>query len=319
MKIIYETGDLIYTSLCMLIFGGLLTVFYDDFRSAVMRIKMRRRLAERRKKLEAENYLKRHLDLVVRTSFPDVSDRINGNHLAAVSVLITVLFTCTGMRSYHIVTACAFGLILGMMPYIFLRIHLENKRHKASFEGEMFIPLLLSKYRLAALDMQRTLELLTEDENTPPICRNTLASILSQVRTSGGGDEIKKIFKNFEFAVKTNWSRMAAYNMAIAFAEGIDVSNALEDLVQQIAEARKLAEERKRLNSESGRLVVFMVPVSYMVSILLGARYVGIPFPRLIYNQFMTAQGFAFFILIIFVFLINIMLLKVVENRRLDY
>ena len=136
---------------------------------------------------------------------------------------------------------------------------------------ERCLPLLLSKYRLAVLDMQRTLELLTEDENTPPICRNTLASILSQARTSGDSDEIKRIFKSFEFAVKTNWGRMAAYNMALAFTEGIDVSNALEDLMQQITEARKLAEERKRLNSESGRLVVFMVPVSYMVSILLGA------------------------------------------------
>ena len=152
MKVIYETGDLIYTSLCMLIFGGLMIVFYDDFRSAVLRVKMRRRLAERRKKLEKENALKRHLDLVVKTSFTAVSDRINGNHLVIVSVLIAVLFTCTGMRSYHIVTACAFGLILGVMPYIFLRIHLENKRHKASFEGELFVPLFLSKYRLAALD-----------------------------------------------------------------------------------------------------------------------------------------------------------------------
>ena len=99
----------------------------------------------------------------------------------------------------------------------------------------------------------------------------------------------------------------------------VDVSSALEDLIQQITEARKLAEERRRLNSESGRLVVFMVPVSYVVSIFLGAKYVGIPLPKLIYNQFMTSQGFAFFVLILFVFVINIMLLKVVENRRLDY
>lgn len=319
MKIIYETGDLIYTSLCMLVIGGILTVFYDDFRSAVLRIKMRHRLAERRKKLEGENALKMHLDLVVKAAFSTVSDRINGNHLIIVSVLITVLFACTGMRSYSIVTACAFGLILGVMPYIFLRIHLENKRHKASFEGESFVPLLLSKYRLASLDMQRTLEFLTEDENTPPICRNNLISILSKVRTSGDSDKIKRVFKNFEFAVNTNWGRMAAYNMALAFTEGVDVSSALEDLIQQITEARKLAEERRRLNSESGRLVVFMVPVSYVVSIFLGAKYVGIPLPKLIYNQFMTSQGFAFFVLILFVFVINIMLLKVVENRRLDY
>ena len=40
---------------------------------------------------------------------------------------------------------------------------------------------------------------------------------------------------------------MASYNMTVSYISGIDVSDALEDIVVQLREARTMTEERKRM------------------------------------------------------------------------
>lgn len=143
--------------------------------------------------------------------------------------------------------------------------------------------------------------------------------MLLTARTTGDREKIKAAFREFEFAVNTNWGRMTTYNMANAFISGIDVTDAIEDVIVQLREARTLSEERKRMNSEAVNLVRIMAPLSYIISLVLAVKYVGVEARILLRNQFFTPQGFAFFVFIVFMFLINIALLKIVENRRFDY
>lgn len=311
----YRIAETVHTSLYVFIILGLLLIFQKDIKAVVWRLRMFRRLKTRKKQVE-ENELMRHLDMLVATV---VSPRFSGEHLLVLTGVVFAMVMIPGVQSYKPHTALFFALMIGIMPYFFLRIRLENIRHKASFEGEVFITALLSKYRITSFNMQRALELLIEDEKMPEMCKKLIVPAIMKARMTGEEEKIKKAFDEFNFAVNTNWSRMAAYNIAVAFSKGIDVTGALEDIMMQLREARMISEERKRLNSEANRLVMFMVPVSYMMSLVLAVKYVGVEPAELVKNQFFTPQGFAFFIFIVFMFLVNVALLKILENKRFDY
>lgn len=309
-------GQVIHTALYLGLIIGIIIIFKRDFDNAVFKLRMGNRLKMRRKAMRAPGRLEKHLEMLAGAA---AGGRIRGREIIIISVAVFAAAMVTGLKSYSLPVSIIIAGIPGVMPYILLRIRLENMRHKASFEGESFITALLSKYRMTSFNMHRALELMAEDGKTPPLCKKALIKVLFNIRGTGDIEKIKKAFSIFDFSVNTNWSRTAAYNMAQAAASGINVSESLEDLLIQLREARSLAEERKRLNSEAGRMVVFMVPVSYVLSMLLAVKYVGMDMETLLRNQFFTPSGFAFFLFIFFLFILNLSILKIVENKRFDY
>lgn len=311
----YNIAEIVHTSFYVLLVMGMILIFKNDIKAVFWRFKMMRRLKTRKRQVE-ENAVIRHLDMLVATV---ISQRFSSTHFFIVSSMVFTVVMIPGLRSYKPHTAIFFAALIAVMPYFFLRIRLESIRHRASFEGEAFITSLLSKYRIASFNMQRALELLIEDDKMPELCKKLMMPAIMKARMTGESEKIKEAFKEFHFAVNTNWSRMASYNIASAFASGIDVTGALEDIMMQLREARMISEERKRLNSEANRLVMFMVPVSYALSLVLAVKYVGVKPAVLIRNQFFTPQGFALFIFIVFMFLINTAVLKILENKRFDY
>ncbi|MDR1028356.1 MAG: hypothetical protein LBL63_02935, partial [Clostridiales Family XIII bacterium] len=82
---------------------------------------------------------------------------------------------------------------------------------------------------------------------------------------------------------------------------------------------RSLAEERKRINGESVRIVIFLIPLIYIGSVFVSVRFLGLGIGRFFRNQFMTAEGFGFFSFIAFLFMLNIVLLEIITNRKLDF
>ncbi len=311
----YRIAETVHTSFYVFLVMGMLLLFRKDIKAIIWRIKMTRRLKTRKKQIE-ENRIAKHLNMLMATA---VSPHFSANHFCVLSGIVFTVVLIPGLRNYKPHMAVFFALLIGIMPYFFLRIRLESIRHKASFEGEAFVTSLLSKYRISSFDMQRALELLVEDEKVPEICKKLMIPAIMKARMTGDKGEIKEAFDEFHFAVNTNWSRMAVYNIAASFSSGIDVTGALEDIMMQLREARMISEERKRLNSEANRLVMFMVPVSYALSLVLAVKYVGVKPAVLIKNQFFTPQGFALFIGIVFMFLINTAMLKILENKRFDY
>lgn len=312
----YRMGEIVYAILCTALLSGIVLMFSRDFKIIFMSIKMNRRLKTRLAQNRTPDFLTKHLRLLMRTV---TGGRLTDRHLLAASLVIFAAVSAAGIRSCSLGTAVLCGLLIGFMPYVLCRIRLESIRHKASFEGEAFVSLLLTKYRIASLNMQQALELAAADEKMPRLCRKLLVPIILTTHVTGDKDKIKEAFKGFAFAVNTNWGRMTAYNMTNSFISGMDVTDAIEDIIVQLREAKTISEERKRMNSEAGNLVMIMAPLSYIVSLVLAVKYVGVDVRMLFHNQFFTSQGFAFFVFIVFMFFINIALLKIVENKRFDY
>ncbi len=285
-------------------------------RPSIARLVMIRRLSARRRKLEEPAPVMTHLDMIARTTLP--FKKSDGRGIIALSLLLMAAVTFAGIKNFGFASALAPGLIAAVLPYILLRMRLETLRTRGSLEGESFIASFLSGYRVSGYNVFEAMEKCALDPKGG-ICAGLIYDMLVAVRNTADRAEIHRAVSEFSFAVNTNWSRMFCYNAELAVTSGMNVSPAIEDILIQLRDGRAAAEDRKRLNAESSRMVLFLVPVMYIATIFMSDRYVDVPAAEFMRNQFLTPQGFGMLIAMVFMFLINVMLLQLVNNRRLDY
>ena len=202
----YEIARTAHAGLYIVLVFGITVLFGNDIKALIWRIKMRNRL-KARCNLEKESRLGMHLNMLVKTT---VSAKLTGNHLLVLSGTIFAGVLIAGIRSFELLYASFFAALIAVMPYFLLRIRLENLSHEASFEGEAFITSLLSKYRMTSFNMQRALEILMEDEKMPKLCMKLLYPVIMEARSTGDSERIHRAFDEFNFAINTNWSRMAS-------------------------------------------------------------------------------------------------------------
>ena len=147
-----------------------------------------------------------------------------------------------------------------------------------------------------------------------------LFKLLLELRNTGNPQMIKEATERFAYGINTSWSRMLANCIRISAESGINVALALEDIQIQLREARLLFEERKRLNSESARMVVFLAPVMYAwhhrhVGKISGNVIWKTPKESILHGTGISAGP----VDRIFLFLINLALIEIINNQRFDY
>ena len=308
-------GKIVHLIFVFLLVAGLTIFFRTAFANLLSLLRARRRLQVRKSKENRSSEMKQ-LDLLVKTT---VNKRLSAElYLIASAVLFTALLA-TGFRSVGLSYALIAAFVFTTVPYLLMRIRLENIRRKSSYEGESFMAALLSSYRMSFGNIGTAVERLIDDENMPANCKRLLPDIIVNMRTSGDTDVLRDCAAGFAYAINTNWSRMTAYNIGMAAAFGLDISLALENIVSQLKEARAFAEERKRLNSESVRLVIFMIPAAYLGTLLLSVQYLGTNLHTFLHNQFFTPQGFTLISVSLFLFFFNAAVLSAVNNKQFDF
>lgn len=293
---------------------GLFLIYQNTLESSVAKIKARKRLKERKRRLKEASNLEKHINQVSETAF-GISGRMVIN-------ITFVLFTANMLvvgNVVGLVQGIVMATIISSTPYLLLRIRFESIRRKGSFEGEVVVSNFLNHYRIANFNVYEALEkLLYESEN---IRQNNplLFKMLMELRNTGSPAEIKKATNAYAQVVNTNWSRMFAYNIQLAAEKGINVSVAIEDILFQLRDARTMLEERKRLNSEAMRIVVYMIPLLYVFTIVMSVNFIGLSATEYIKNQFVTQEGLFFLLLSVAMFLFNIILMETVSRQKFDY
>jgi hypothetical protein len=236
-------------------------------------------------------------------------------------LLIAMFFIVFTASATNLSPAISFVIALAFaaLPYLFLRVKLERVRRRGSYEGETLVSTLLTQYWISGGNVFDAMERTLDKAGNIPVTRRLLAALLIEMRSTGNRDRIMKAADTFAYGIGTNWGRMLAYNIRSAALTGCDISLAIEDILSQLREARTLAEERKRINGESVRLVIFLIPFSYAGSFLISVTLLGMSPARFLRNQFATAEGFGLFVAAVFLFFINLVLIEVITNRKLDF
>ena len=232
-------------------------------------------------------------------------------------LFLAILLLC--LKSLKPLTALIAAFSLTSLPVLFLYTRMESERTKNSKEGISMVTEFYRQYRMKNLNVYEALEATISAEGDYPGCRKQLYKLLLKLRASSGQAEIRRTLEDFSFALGTTWGKMFATCIRLSAEKGDDVSEGLADIIAQLKTAGEMAEERKRLNSEAARMTMYLVPILYIGTMALAVYYLDVNPGRLFVNQFFTAEGLLFFLGTVFLFVFNLILLKLIDNTRLDY
>ncbi len=321
MRLMLENRDIwisivVVFTLYFMIFFGFIIVFKEYLYFLLGKIKMRWRLRVRRKAMEPEASWETHLKTVLGVS---LKWKVTPQGFVSFSFSIYALFFFVGIKTMEWLTTLTMAAMIGLMPYLLLRVRMEGIRRKSSYEGEKLLTEFLCQYRINHFNIYKTIEQVISISLDTKISRRLLFQLLVELQNTGNQQKMKAATQRFSSGIHTGWSRMLSNCIYLAAYQGINISLALEDILIQLRDARILTEERKRLNAESARMVVYLAPLLYIMTTLISIYYLDIPIFQIVQNQFYTQQGFLLFLLITFLFLFNIALIEIINNQRFDY
>lgn len=296
--------------------AGMAILFQEEFRSAAARLKMKNRLAARRLKETSGPGLGGKLALLAEIAG---KDKRKGKTLLLLCGLPAPLTAAAGLTLLPLWKTAALTLAAALLPFLMLRAGANALRRRSSEEGEALVANLLNQYRIHRFNLCEALEGVLAESSETKVSNRFLFPLLIQLRETGNPVIIQKACRRFADSTGTGWGRMLAYNIGLAAERGINVSAGLEDLLIQLREARVLAEERKRLNGETVRIVTFLVPVLYGTTVLISVSVLDMTPASFFRNQFCSPQGFPLFLCIAAMMLINLLILDAVGNQRFDF
>ncbi len=306
----------ISSAIYLLMAVGAYILLASFLRSVMEKAAMLRRLRARRRRLREEGEMGRKLRNGLQTAIgPGITP---GAFCCIISTVFLIVFLMAS-RSVGVVTALILSGAAASMPCMLVWIRLCSVRRRGSHEGEKLVTEFLRQYRMNNFNVYETMEKVVLSSADIKITGRLLSKLLYNLRNTGDPAQIKAATDGFAFGIGTNWSLMLAHDIYIAAEKGTNISLAVEDILVQLREARAMAEERKRINSEAARMTFYMVPFIYCVTVLMAVKYLDVPMGKFMQNQFNTAEGLILFLFILFLFVLNMALIQLVINQRFDY
>ena len=300
----------------LLFLMGMWMIYSERLKCLWAKIRMHNRLRARKRALRQESKVETHLRNVLSIS---LKKPMEPKTFLRYTLSVFLLILLIGVQNVSLPSSALTAALFSAMPYLLLRVRIETIRRKSSYEGEKLVSEFLCQYRMSGLNIYKTIEQVILVSEGTKITGKLLFKLLIELRNTGNPKVIQEATGRFAYGINTNWSRMLANCIRISSENGTNVALALEDILIQLREARLLFEERKRLNAESARMVVFLAPIMYAGTIVISVKYLGMPLGKVLRNQFYTEQGFLLVLLIIFLFLFNLALIEIITNQRFDY
>ncbi len=295
---------------------GVLLIFGKSIYYGYIEYRMRRRLREERKREESDPGFIRELRMLLETSWG-----YSGSPMVFLILigLLSALVAIPAISYYGWLPGAMAGLLTLGFPFLHLFLKLENMRNRVSQDGEVFMGDYLANYRATHGDVLEAMARMTDKNPGKGTLEAFLLRMLFQVRNQPTAQTVKAAQKQFCYAVNTNWADMFVYNVGVGILTGENISLALEDIFIQLREGRTLMEKRKRLNSEAARMVLFLVPGMYIITVLSSLTFIGLEWEEYLRHQFMTPQGFLLLLAMVALFFINVLLTEAVRHQPLDF
>ncbi len=204
------------------------------------------------------------------------------------------------------------------MPFGILWICCETERSKIANEGIRLISMLLSAYRVNDYNILEAMEYLIKQKSDLPHTAPVISVMLIKLRQSDNRETVSEALDNFAGALGSNWAKMLALNIEQAYMKGTNIAIALEEIMNQLRDASALMQESLRMNNESVRMTVFMIPLSMLITAVLAMTQMGLTPDELIRNQFSDGISCMLFLAIVVLFAVNISAVELLKNKRID-
>ena len=240
---------------------------------------------------------------------------------SALLPLCMLLFAAVFLSALRYCSLLQSGLIAFLaaaIPILAFAAAQGRAKRLAGTEGLSLVSELLRQYRAGSRNIYDAMEGCLESGADLRASRKQLSLLLIRLREAGSRDAVSAACARFSASIGTSWAAMLSSCVETAVLKGADISEGLSDIAEQLKESRKLLEERKRMNSEAVRMSVFLVPALYGGTMLICSGFLGMEVRDILRNQFASAAGITLFLISVFLFLFNVVVLQAVESSGRD-
>ena len=229
---------------------------------------------------------------------------------------VTVMLILVGRVALWIHAAAS--IMAAFLPYMLLRIRMENMRIAGSHEGERLLAELTENYKINYYNMKEAIDKTAISIRNAPGSQKILANLSRGLDRAGSERSMTKLLEEFSMSINTSWSNTLKNLMYFALVYGIRVDEALEDLTGTLKSAREVEEYSKRENNESVMMIKYLVPLTYLMTVYAGVEYFGLGTEKFLKYQFGTEVGATWFTIFIIVYIISYMANSFLSRNKLD-
>ena len=310
MKILTHAISLfIYTAY----FAGLYILLSNVLAYLKGRLTLRRRLMSMKKK--APGPVEAKLDSMVFMAFGKEG---RGRLLAYTCFFLFAVSFLYSSISFSIFFSLIIALLVASVPLVSLVSIIKKQRNRSSREGQVFVNELYRQYLINEKNILVSLERAFENGEEFPVCRRQAYLLLLRLRSAESRREVRTACSDFAGAIGALWAKNTASAILSSY-EGFDISEALSDIIGRLSLVKEDAEERKRLNGESARMTVLLVPAMYLSTLAMAHGLLGMDMKEIMKNQFADKTGLLLFLVILILFFVNCMLLSIINGSDADY
>ncbi len=263
-----------------------------------------------------ENKLYVHIKGLIYISFEKQSKSIVKAFLGLVVILFSTTFYLT-LKS-GVVYSVIVSTLMASIPYIGLVARRKYIRISVSYDAEIIITELVNQYKINSENMITALERTIRNVDSP-VSKKILTRLTIKLKEYKSDKELHLAIDEFVYAIDTEWAKMLANNLYLSINSGLDVTNSLEDIVKELIIAKSNFEKTDRLNNENFMIGKYLTPMLYFGSIYLAIDFFDYTLKEFLHEQFKTSSGINYFIIIVFLTVININFMYYIKNRKFDF
>lgn len=239
-------------------------------------------------------------------------------YLLSVLLFVMTFLFCwkLGLRPSLVIGA---ALFFGLLPYLLLRIRLYAIRIGSSYEGDVLVTELISQYKINYFNMMEAIDATIPRLPADLLTRKALMRLSMQLKENGGQEDVNEAIMEFTFAINTNWANLLGTNVYLAIIDQNQVTESMEDILDELVNLRKLNEAGKQENAESYFMIVYFVPLLFISSIISMFIFMNMPLAQWIDYQFKHPLGLQSFVLCIILLFANGALYLYTKKPKNDF
>lgn len=210
------------------------------------------------------------------------------------------------------------GAFLGVLPYFVLQAQLHEKRVKRSREGDVLVQELLNHYQMNDYNMAAALEKAALSLEEEPLGKRLFLQLAKDLQNAVTKKEVEDLLAEFRYAFDTVWGNVLASNILFSHLYGVQVDGALKDLLYCMVQSRKAAEYSRRENHEARIMLVWLTPISFLLSIFFACRFFGFTLGKFISYQLGTVLGLQWFLSMVFCYVVSLLIHGFLAKEKMD-
>lgn len=284
-----------------------------------IKVSRRFRLVKLDNNKKIKNRFVEHIEMLLSITY-----NFNSSYYLIFFFLISTFLFCVSFIVFlnsgkHILINILLSILIGLLPYLTLKIRLYNIRVLSSYEAEGLITELISQYKINHFNMIEAIDKTIPKISEQPYSQKALFKLSIAIKQYQDEKDLENIINEFNYNINTSWSFLLANNLFLSIGQGDDVYEALEDILDELKDLKRIFEKNKQYNNETLIMIKYVTPLIYLLSVYTMFAIFGFDIDKFINYQFNDPIGLKFFVLIISFIGLNYFIYIFLKRQKNDF